>query len=197
LDTVQLWNEALSLDDYIGQMWRKNRKAFTRNRERITIATATRDHFAANPVSILVLTEHYCEDSLQLVPAICRLADEVEQVGVRILRQHLYPELANRYLTAGHPAIPVFILIDNEGHELGALVERPSRMTQEITAEIHRFQQAHPDLPGIRRSLDRMPEPTRDAVKQHIATWRDDQLARWADYVLEDLAVIAARKQRH
>ncbi len=197
MDTAQLWSEALSLDDYVGQMWRKNRKAFTRNRERITIDAATRDHFAAQPISILVLTEHYCEDSLQLVPVIWRLADEVEQVDVRILRQHQHPELASRYLVAGHPAIPVLILLNSEGHELGALVERPARMTQEITAEIQRFQRAHPDLPGIRRSLDHMPESTRDAVKQHITTWRDDQLVRWAVYVLEDLTAIAANVKRH
>lgn len=190
MDFVQLWDEAMSLDGYVGQMWRKNRKAFARNRERTVIDPATRDSLPEYPLKILVLTEHYCEDSLQLVPVIWRLADDLDNVDVRILRQHEYPELSSQYLTAGHPAIPVFIVLDSEGHELGAIIERPSRMTTEITAEIHRFQQANADLPGIRRSLDHMPEATRAAVKQHIVTWRDGQLTRWASYLLEDLAAI-------
>jgi hypothetical protein len=190
VDPQQLWDEALSLDSYVGQMWRKNRKLFARNRERTVIDPAMRKRFAEHPVRIMVLTEHYCEDSLQLVPIIWRLADDLDNVDVRILRQHQYPELAARYLTNGHPAIPVFIVLNGDGRELGALIERPSRVTHEITEEIRHFQQTHPELPGIQRTLDRMPEETRATAKQHIVNWRDDQSARWAGHLLEDLADI-------
>ena len=190
MDPQQLWDEALSLDRYVGQMWRKNRRMFARNRERTVIAPAMRNRFAQHPVRILVLTEHYCEDSVQLVPIIWRLADDLDNVNVRVLRQHRYPDLAARYLTNGHPAIPVFIVLNEHEQEPGALIERPARVTNEITEEIRRFQQAHPELPGNQRTLDRMPEESRAAVKQHIATWRDDQSARWAEYLLEDLAAI-------
>jgi hypothetical protein len=186
----QLWDEALSLETYVGQMWRKNRKMFARNRERTVIDSPLRNRFAQHAVRILVLTEHYCEDSLQLVPIIWRLADDLDNVDVRVLRQHQYPDLAARYLTNGHPAIPVFIVLNEHGQEPGALIERPTRVTNEITEEIRRFQQAHSELPGIQRALDRMPEKTRAAVKQHVADWRDDQSARWAEYLLEDLAAL-------
>jgi hypothetical protein len=190
MSVSELWERALTIDDYVGQMWRKHRKSFIRNRDRSVIDVASRARFAARPLHILIMTEPYCEDSAQLVPVVWRLADEIDDVALRILRQHEHLDLASHYLVDGHPAIPVFILLDEQLDEIGALVERPARMTQETTAEIRRFQQAHPDLPGITRTLERMPEATRDAVKQHLVNWRNDQFARWADYLLDDLATL-------
>lgn len=189
---AELWDSALTVEDYVGQMWRKNRKQFACNRERTVIDATTRTRFPARPLRILVIAEHYCEDSMQFVPVVWKLSDELEQVDTRVLRQHQHPELSARYLTAGHPAIPVFILVDAQFREIDALVERPVRVTVEMAAEIRRFQQAHPDLPGIQRALDRMPDETRAAVKQHIATWREGEFDRWTGYLLDDLVTLTA-----
>ena len=192
MTAAEHWSAAMTVDDYVGQMWRKNRKTFTRNRERTGIDDATRAVFAGRPLRILILTEHYCEDSKQLVPVVWRLEDELEGIEVRVLRQHQHPDLASRYLTAGHPAIPVFILLDEQLREVGSLVERPERMTAELTAEMRHFQRTHPEMPGIQRAVDRMPDETRAALKRHIAIWRDDQQDRWAQHLLEDLADLLA-----
>jgi hypothetical protein len=48
----------------------------------------------------------------------------------------------------GHPAIPVFVVLDADLRELGALVERPARTTAEMVAETRRFQQDRADLAG-------------------------------------------------
>jgi len=189
---MEHWNSALTIDDYVGQMWRKKRKQFARNRDRTIIDDALRERFAAQPLRILIITEHYCEDSMQLVPVIWKQSDELEQAEVRVLRQHQHPELSAHYLTAGHPAIPVFILLYEQMREIGALVERPARVTRNITDEIRRFQQEHPDLPGIQRMLDRMPDETRTAVKAHIAAWREAQHDHWVGYLLDDLSDLAA-----
>lgn len=194
MNLTEQWNSAQTIDDYVGQMWRKNRKQFARYRERTFIEHAMRECFAAHPLRILIVTEHYCEDSLQLVPVVWKLSDHLTQVGVRVLRQHQHPDISSHYLTVGHPAIPVFILLDEGFHELGALVERPARVTQEITDEMRRFQQTHPDLPGMQRALDRMPDETRAAVKEHIATWREGQHDRWSAYLLEDLASLVGER---
>jgi hypothetical protein len=189
----ELWESALTIDEYVGQMWRKNRKVFTRNRERTVIDSATRERLAGQRLRVLVLTEHYCEDSAQLVPIVWKLIDEVPSVSLRVIRQHEHPDLAARFLTAGpssHPAIPVFILLDADYREIGALVERPARVTQEMTAEVRRFAHANPDLPGVKRSLATMPDDTRDAVKQHLAAWRDTRHNEWATWLLDDLATI-------
>jgi hypothetical protein len=192
MTAAEYWSSAATIDEYVGQMWRKNRKTLTRNRERTGIDDATRAVFAGRSLRILILTEHYCEDSMQLVPVIWRLAEELESIEARVLRQHQHPDLASRYVTAGHPAIPVFILMDEQLREVGSLVERPERMTAELTAEMRHFQKTHPEMPGIQRAVDPMPDETRAALKQHIASWRDDQHDHWAQYLLEDLADLIA-----
>lgn len=193
IDLTNHWHAAQSIEDYVGQLWRKNRVAFTRNRDRTRIDDITRERFATRSRRILILTEPYCEDSAQFVPAIWQLGNTVTGIDVRILRQHEHPDLSTRYLADDHPAIPVFILLDESLHELGALVERPIRVTTDLTAQLRCFQQAHPDLPGIGRTLERMPEETRTIIKQHIAAWRDDgeQHQHWAGYLFEDLAALA------
>ncbi len=183
------WSDAMPIDTYVAQLWRKHRKRFTHNRERTTITPSIHDPFAGKGLRLLVLTEPYCEDSSQLVPVVWRLAQEVDDLELRVRRQSEHPDLAARYPTGvGHPAIPVFILMDSQLDELGSVIERPQRVSAEIVREIRRFQDEHPTLAGVRRSLDRMPEETQSQVKQHIAEWRDSQQERWAGYLLEDLA---------
>ena len=187
------WPNAMAIDDYVGLLWRKYRKRFLTNRDRTKIPPSLLQRFAGQGLRLLVATEPYCDDSAQFIPVVWRLALELDDVEVRVLRQSEHPDLAGRYLAdAGHPAIPVFILLNERGDELGALIERPQRATAEMTDETRRFQDAHPELPGIRRTLDRMPEETRAQLKQHIASWREGQQERWANYLLEDLAEIAS-----
>jgi hypothetical protein len=193
LDLADHWSGALTIDDYVGQMWRRNRARFTRNLDDTHVDAALLERFGGRSLRVLVLTEHYCEDSLQLVPMLWRLADELPDAELRVLRQHEHHDLAQRYLTpGGYPAIPVFIVLDAELRERGALIERPAGMTADMAAETRRFQQAHPELPGINRTLERMPDETRAAVKQHIAAWRTSRQAAWAAHFFDELARLAA-----
>jgi hypothetical protein len=194
MDPARHWDEAIPVEAYVDQLWRKHRKRFTRNRDLATIAPEVRGRFAGRGLRLLVLTEPYCEDSSQLVPVVWRLALEADDFETRVLRPSGHPALANRYVNeAGHPAIPVFLLFGSDGGTLGELVERPRRMTAEIIAETRRFQEANQHLPGIRRAYDRMPEETQARVKQHIIEWREEQGVRWGGYLLDDLAVLIER----
>lgn len=191
----EYWSVATPIDDYVAQLWRKHRKRFTQNLERTIIPASLHDRFTGQSLRLLVLTEPYCEDSTQLVPVVWRLAQEVDDLELRVLRPSEHQDLAARYPTdAGHPAIPVFILLNDQDEELATVIERPRRATAEMAAETRRFQDAHPDLPGIRRTFERMPEETQTHVKRHIADWRASQHERWAGYVLEDLARIVTEQ---
>ena len=185
------WAEGMPVDVYVAQLWRKHRDRFARNRERTVVPDDLRARFGSRPRRLLVLTEPYCEDSAQFVPIVWRLAQETQGVELRVLRPSEHRDLADRYPTVGgHPAIPVFVVLDEGLREVGALVERPGRATAEMAAEARRFQREHADLPGIRRTLERMPDGTRATVKRHIAAWRDAQHDRWTRYLLEDLLTI-------
>lgn len=188
-----LWDSAMTIDHYVGQMWRKNRARFLRNRDRTPVSNDALGQFAEHKLRIIVLTEHYCDDSAQLLPMLWRLADTVSDLDIRILRQHEHPAIANRYTTkGGYPAIPVFIVLDAQLRMHGALIERPAHVSAELEAETRRFQRAHTELPGINRTLERMPEATRTALKHHIERWREARHERWASYLFEELATLAA-----
>ncbi len=181
----------MTIDTYAAQLWRKYRKRFTQNLNRSTIPPSMLERFAAQPLRMLILTEPYCDDSAQFVPVVWKLEQDIANLDVRILRQSEHPDLADRYLAdAGHPAIPTFILMNDRFNELGALIERPRRVTADMIDETRRFQEANPTLPGIRRNVDRMPDETQAQLKQHIATWRDSQHDLWAGYLLEDLLAV-------
>ena len=186
------WAAAMPIEAYVAQLWRKHRGRFARNRERTAVPDEIRARFGGRPRRLLVLTEPYCEDSAQLVPIVWRLAQEVPGVELRVLRPSEHRGLADRYPTAGgYPAVPVFVVLDEDLRELAALTERPARATAEMAAETRRFQGERADLPGIRRTLERMPDDTRAALKRHIAAWRDEQHDRGTRYLLEDLAAIS------
>ncbi|MBX6752641.1 MAG: thioredoxin family protein [Thermorudis peleae] len=188
---AELWDEAMTPDEYLQQMT-KNRERFEANITRTRIMPGDWAAFGQEPLHILVLTEDWCSDSAQFVPMVIRLSQLVPTVEVRILRRDEHKDLAEQYQRKdGYQPIPVFILLDAEFQELGALLERPERATQEMTEETRRFLAEHPDLPGANRMIDRMPEETRQAVKAHIAAWRDEQFDRWTRYLIEDLAEIA------
>ena len=184
------WEQAMTPDEYMSQMV-ENRERFESNIARTRIMPGDWAAFGQEPVRILVLTEDWCGDSAQFVPMVVKLAQEIPTVEVRILRRDQHTDLADRYRRKdGYQAIPVFIVLDSEMHELGALIERPERATAEIVEERKRFLAAHPELPGANRAFDRMPEETRQALKEHIAGWRDGQFDRWTRYLMEDLAEI-------
>lgn len=190
MQAAERYAEALTIDEYLSRM-RQNRERFLENIERTAITPEEKAFFSDHPLRVLVITEDWCADSVQLVPALVKLSREVPDLGIRVLQRDQHSEFAARYPRKdGYNAIPIFILFDEEMRELGALIERPARVTQEIAAETRRFQKAHPDLPGINRNVDRMPDETRAAVKANTAAWRVSFQNAWARYLLEDFAQI-------
>lgn len=187
----------MPVETYVESLWRKHRSRFTRNRDRTSIDESLPAVLLDSPLNILVLTEPWCEDSAQLVPTIWRLAIERPNIEVRVAREHLHRGVSSRYEnSAGHPAIPTFVLLDADAREVGALVERPRRVTEEMVAEVRNYQREHADLPGVNRTLDRMPEETRAAAKRHLAEWREGQHERWAGFLFNELAEIAGTAAR-
>ncbi|HLI52572.1 MAG TPA: thioredoxin family protein [Thermomicrobiaceae bacterium] len=190
------FEQGIPVNEYIEQM-HENRELYRANIEQTRISDQDRATFGQAPLKILVLTEDWCTDSAQMVPAVARLAREVPGVELRLLRRDLHRDFAAGYPRAdGYQAIPIFILLDGSGRELGTLIERPARATEEMAAETRRFQREHPELPGINRTFDHMPEETRAAVKEHSREWRQGRQDEFARYLLEDLAgIVSARKQ--
>jgi thiol-disulfide isomerase/thioredoxin len=190
------FHEAMTIDEYLSRM-RENREAFIRNIEQTTVTEVERAVLGGEPLRILIFTEDWCQDSVQFVPMVAKLAQEVPGIEVRALFRDEHRELVSEYRAKdGRQAIPTFVFFDDEMREIGVLVERPVAATAEIAAETRRFQKAHPELPDINRTVDRMPEETRRAVKAHTREWRVDNQERWARYLFDEIAEIVQSASR-
>lgn len=190
---ADFWDSAMDLETYVEQMT-LNQSRFLENLQQVRLTDEELDRFRNQNLRFLVLTEDFCGDSAQFIPPVGALAEALENVEIRLLLRDEHRELADNYRRKdGYQAIPVFILLDDAGAEIGYLVERPERVSQEMAAETRRFAAEHADLPGIKRAYVNMPEETRAAVKAHNTTWRASNQDDWTRILLDDLAEIVAR----
>lgn len=184
---AERYKQALPIDDYLAQMT-QNHDSCVANVERTEISEDDRKFFSEHPLRVLVLTEEWCIDSTQFVPVLTRLSREVPDLQIRVLKRDQHKDLATNYRRKdGYQAIPVFIFFDEHMHEIGFLIERPATVTEEMASETRRFQQAHPELEGINRTFDKMPEATRAAVKENSRSWRTGRQDQFARYFLDEV----------
>ncbi|CCF82818.1 thioredoxin family protein [Nitrolancea hollandica] len=198
MQAAEHFHEGMAIAEYLSRM-RENRDHFIRNIEQTPVSDADRFVLGGEPLRILIFTEDWCQDSVQFVPMVAKLEQEVPDIEVRVLFRDAHLDLVSRYRSKdGRQAIPTFVFFDGDMREIGVLVERPAVATEEIAAETRRFQKAHPELPGINRTVDRMPDETRRAVKAHTREWRVDKQERWTRYMFDEIARIvqAARQDR-
>jgi thioredoxin-like negative regulator of GroEL len=183
-------NDAVEIDRYLDSM-ENNRDLFLKHIEETAIDQSHVDYFRQEPFTFLVITEDWCIDSVQFIPVLVKLAQEIPGLEIKVLRRDEHKDLAGNYRRKdGYQAIPVIIAFDEDGNELGSLVERPEQASREMAEETRRFQEANPDLEGIRRNVDRMPEETKAKVKANSRKWRLKQQDRFASYLLEELREI-------
>ena len=185
---AERYQQAMNISDYFDQMT-QNRETVLKNYERAEITDVDRHAFSAQPLHVLILTEEWCSDSMQFVPVLAKLATEEPGIEIRVSRRDDNLDLATNYRRKdGYQAIPVFIFFDRDMREIGFLIERPVRVSEEMADETRRFQQLHPELAGITRNFDRMPDETRAAVKANSQEWRRGQQDRFARYFLDEVA---------
>lgn len=190
---ADLWDTAMSAEAYMAQMTQK-RDLFDRRIVTTTISDDERAAFSGRPLRFLVLTEDFCGDSAQFIPPVIRLAQELEKVEIRLLLRDTYREFASGYVRKdGYQAIPVLILLADDGEEIGYLVERPARVNDELAAETRRFARENPQLDGVNRTYDKMPPETRAAVRANSDRFRDGRQGVWTRWLFEDLAAIVAQ----
>ncbi len=187
------WDGALTVEEYLAQMTQR-RGQFDERIAATEITPAWRAAFGRTPLRFLVLTEDYCGDSAQFIPPLIRLSRELGTVEIRILLRNSHQDLAAGYLRKdGYQPIPVIIVLDAEGNELGAIIERPLRMYDEMAAETRRFAHDNPQLEGVNRTYQQMPPETRAAVIENMERYRDSRSATYIEWLFEDLAAIASR----
>jgi len=81
----------------------------------------------------LVITESWCGDAAQSIPAMNKLAEISEGIDLQLIFRDTHPDLMDAFLTEGARSIPKLIVFDNESEEiLNVWGSRPSVATQMV-----------------------------------------------------------------
>lgn len=87
------------------------------------------------PLYILTITEAWCGDAAQIVPAVHTLIKDNRNLEMRVILRDEHSELMNHFMTNGGKAIPIFVFVSKEtGELLGHWGARPDS-AQEIVED--------------------------------------------------------------
>jgi hypothetical protein len=78
------------------------------------------------PQTWYVITEAWCGDSAQSLPAIARLAELNNNINLIIIMRDSNPVIMQKYLTNGSASIPKLFALDSQGDELFTWGPRPA-----------------------------------------------------------------------
>ena len=121
------WDAAITWDEYLLGVTR-HVDLWRHHAEHAEVDEVTRARLADLPGSrrVLILTEDWCGDAVRSVPVIVAACEAAPNVEVRLLDITDRPEVIERHLSKGAKAIPVAILEDGDGNDLGWWGPRPA-----------------------------------------------------------------------
>lgn len=79
---------------------------------------------------LLVLSEDWCGDAVNIVPVMAKLAQSVRNMDLRILSRDENLDIMDAHLTGKSRSIPIVILLNNKFQECGWWGPRPSPLQQ-------------------------------------------------------------------
>jgi len=124
---VQDWDGAKRWDSYFASIVAK-RDLWEANWTAATVDEESAARFAALPDRrrVLVLTESWCGDAARSVPVLAKAFAAAPLVDARYLATDSHPGALSRNLTHGGRAIPIVVVEDDLGRELGVWGPRPA-----------------------------------------------------------------------
>lgn len=66
----------------------------------------------------LVITEAWCGDAAQIIPVLNRLAEENDNIDLRLILRDEHPQVMDQFLTNGARSIPILIVLDADTLEV-------------------------------------------------------------------------------
>ena len=79
---------------------------------------------------LLILSEDWCGDSVNIVPLAAKLTESVTNMDMRILKRDENPDIMDSHLTGKSRSIPIVILLDQKFQECGWWGPRPRALQQ-------------------------------------------------------------------
>lgn len=97
---------------------------------------------------IIVLAEDWCGDAIRSLPTIVALGKASPDIEVRVLNSDDYPDALSGRLTKGARAIPIAVVFDSDGNELGSWGPRPAPLQAELREKIRTEGRPTPETKG-------------------------------------------------
>ena len=129
VDYAAYWEKASTFETVLEsatshrQLWRD-----LYERARLPLHLALRARSLRHPWKLLVLSEDWCGDAVNIVPQVARLAADVPTLELRILARDQNPALMDAHLTGTSRSIPVVMALDEHLREHGWWGPRPSEL---------------------------------------------------------------------
>jgi len=84
---------------------------------------------------VLILSEDWCGDAVNIVPWVARLVERLPEVDLRVFGRDANPDLMNSHLTGSSQSVPVVLLLDAGFRELGWWGPRPTALQTWVIEE--------------------------------------------------------------
>jgi len=135
--TNEEWGAAIPFAEYLDAV-EKHRDLWLHHWEHAEVDEETRARLAdlPGPRRVLVLTEDWCGDAVRSVPVIVKACAEAPGVEGRVLDITEHEAVILRHLSKKGKAIPVAIVQDGDGNELGWWGPRPAPLQALLRARI-------------------------------------------------------------
>lgn len=118
------WSQFFEAANARKPMWEENYRVGTPDPDAVARARALAGRWL-----VLAVAEDWCGDSANTVPYLARLADEVPSLDLRIANSKDGRWVMEGRRTAdGRAATPTIVVLDEQGREVGCLVERPAAL---------------------------------------------------------------------
>ena len=132
--TRERFEQGMTFQQYLDQMG-TNKETFTKFLSEIVIRPEDKEALAklGKKLKVMVITEDWCGDALYNVPVLAKLVEGNPNIETRVFLRDKNPDLMDQYLNQGmYRSIPVFAFFDENMNEVARLLERPSKITDQL-----------------------------------------------------------------
>jgi len=132
--TRERFEQGMTFQQYLDQMG-TNKETFTKFLSEIKIRPEDKEALAklGKKLKLMVITEDWCGDALYNVPVLAKLVEGNPNIETRVFLRDKNADLMDQYLNQGmYRSIPVFAFFDENMNEVARLLERPSKITDQL-----------------------------------------------------------------
>ena len=134
--TKERFGQGMTVQQYLDQMG-TNKDTFVKFLGEIKVQPEDKKALEGRKLKCMVITEDWCGDALYNVPVLFKLVEGNPNIETRVFLRDKNPDLMDQYLNKGSfRSIPVFAFFDESMNEVARLLERPTKLTEEIEAKM-------------------------------------------------------------